>query len=68
MTWWMIVLLIYVMPIVISIPLVVEHGLDMHGETFGLFVPIFNVVMMLGVASIVVDELAKEKRMVKSNE
>jgi Ca2+/H+ antiporter len=58
----MIVLLIYVMPIVISIPLVVEHGLDMHGETIGLFIPLVNIVFMFDVVSRAVDELAMATR------
>ena len=68
MTWWMIALLAYFLPMLITVALIIEHGVDTYGNTVLAFAPLFNILLMIDVTSKIIDNLAKEKRMVKNNE
>ena len=62
MTWWMIALLAYFIPMVITVALISEYGIRLYGDEFFVFVPLANIFVMFVVAGKALEEIGKAKR------
>lgn len=62
MTWWMIALLAYFLPMVITVALVAEYGIVLEELAVMVFVPAFNIIMLIVVAGMALNEIANDRR------
>lgn len=62
MTWWMIALLAYFLPMAITVALVAEYGIRLDNVAMGVFVPVINILIMIIVAGDALNEIADARR------
>lgn len=62
MTWWMIALLAYFIPMVITVALISEYGIKLDDAAMLVFVPVFNIIVMAIVAGNALNEIADARR------
>ena len=62
MTGWMIALLAYFLPMVITIALVAEYGIQLDELAYFVFAPFFNILVMVFVAGEAINIIADNRR------
>lgn len=58
MTWWMIALLAYFLPMVITVALIYEYRVVLGDVAMGVFVPFFNIIIMAMVTAEALNKIA----------
>ena len=58
MTWWMIVLLAYFLPMVITVALIYEYRVVLGDVAMGVFVPFLNIIIMAMVTAEALNKIA----------
>lgn len=58
MTWWMIALLAYFLPMVITVALIYEYRVVLGDAAMGVFVPFLNIIIMAMVTAEALNKIA----------
>lgn len=58
MTWWMIALLAYFLPMAITVALVYEYRVALGDVAMGVFVPFLNIIIMAMVTAEALNKIA----------